>query len=78
MLTEHDIDLAERAGASHATVEYELGNVGPNDNPLDEGDILNLALRITGRKLYADSDEAIMLAQAYEDSYYSVWEDLKA
>jgi len=75
VLTDRHIELAERAGRTHAEAEYLMGNPGPSEPVLDEEDIRKLVFTVTGEKLDIDSDEATFIVTAYEDAYYEEWEN---
>lgn len=75
VLTETHLDRARTMGRNHAKVEKELGRTDAHPNPLDDEDIRTIAWDITTVKLDPDSDEAIMLAVAYEDAYFDQWEE---
>lgn len=74
-LTETHLNRASTMGRNHAKVERELGRTTPHPAPLDDEDIRTIAWDITTVKLEPDSDDAIMLAQAYEDAYFEEWEN---
>jgi hypothetical protein len=75
VLTETHLERARTMGRNHALVEQELGRAEAHPNPLDEEDIRTIAWDITTVKLDPESDEAIEIANAYEDAYFEEWEN---
>jgi hypothetical protein len=75
VLTDDHTNRAYVMGRVRAAIEIELGNTVAAEVAMDEEDIRQLAWEITTVKLDPDSDEAEMLASAYSDGYYEVWEE---
>lgn len=74
MVTDRNIEMAERLARTRVSAEKMLDVAGPSAQPLDDEDIQDLAFKITGIKYEFDSDEADVLATAYIDAYYDEWE----